>query len=175
VTSGGSILHCTPIAFAPKEDLHGRLADRSREGFLQAMDISCHSFIRMAHLAEPLMRDGGALFTMSYYGAEKVVEHYNVMGPVKAALESAVRYLAFEFGPKEIRVHAISPGPVKTRAASGIDHFDDLLERAAERAPARRLVSIEDVGLATAFLATDYAKLITGETIYVEGGYHILG
>jgi enoyl-[acyl-carrier-protein] reductase (NADH) len=117
-----SILHCTPIAFAPKEDLHGRLADCSREGFLQAMDISCHSFIRMAHLAEPLMRDGGALFTMSYYGAEKVVEHYNVMGPVKAALESAVRYLAFEFGPKGIRVHAISPGPVKTRAASGIDH-----------------------------------------------------
>jgi enoyl-[acyl-carrier protein] reductase I len=163
------------IAFAPKEDLHGRLADCSRDGFLQAMDVSCHSFIRMAHLAEPLMRDGGALFTMSYYGAEKVVEHYNVMGPVKGALESAVRYLAYEFGPKGIRVHAISPGPVKTRAASGIDHFDDLLERAAQRAPARHLVSIEDVGMATAYLATDYAKLITGETVYVDGGYHILG
>jgi enoyl-[acyl-carrier protein] reductase I len=163
------------IASAPKDDLHGRLADCSREGFLLAMDVSCHSFIRMAHLAEPLMRDGGALFTMSYHGAEKVVEHYNVMGPVKAALESAVRYLASELGPKGIRVHAISPGPVRTRAACGIDHFDDLMERAAKLAPARRLVSIEDVGMATAVLATDYAKLITGETVYVDGGYHILG
>jgi len=163
------------IAFAPKEDLHGRLTDCSRDGFLAAMDVSCHSFLRMAHLAEPLMSEGGALFTMSYYGAEKVIEHYNVMGPVKAALESAVRYLAYELGPRGIRVHAISPGPVKTRAASGIDHFDDLLERAAERAPARKLVSIEDVGVATAVLATDYAKLITGETVYVDGGYHILG
>jgi enoyl-[acyl-carrier protein] reductase I len=134
------------IAFAPKEDLHGRLADCSRDGFLAAMDVSCHSFIRMAHLAEPLMHEGGALFTMSYYGAEKVIEHYNVMGPVKAALESVVRYLAYEFGPKGIRVHAISPGPVKTRAASGIDHFDELMERAAQRAPVKRLVSIEDVG-----------------------------
>jgi enoyl-[acyl-carrier protein] reductase I len=163
------------IAFAPKEDLHGRLADCSLEGFLQAMDVSCHSFIRMARLAEPLMGDGGTLFTMSYYGAEKVIEHYNVMGPVKAALESAVRYLAYELGSKAIRVHAISAGPVKTRAASGIDHFDDLMERVAQRAPAKRLVSIEDVGMATAVLATDYAKLITGETVYVDGGYHILG
>ncbi len=121
------------------------------------------------------MRNGGALFTMSYYGAEKVIEHYTVMGPVKAALESAVRYLAYEFGPKGIRVHAISPGPLKTRAASGIDHFDDFLDLAAKRAPARQLVSIEDVGIATAVLATDYAKLITGETVYVDGGYHILG
>jgi enoyl-[acyl-carrier protein] reductase I len=163
------------IAFAPKEDLHGRLTDCSRDGFLLAMDVSCHSFIRMARLAEPLMRNGGALFTMSYYGAERVIEHYNVMGPVKAALESAVRYLAYELGPKGIRVHAISPGPVKTRAASGIDHFDDLIERAAKLAPGRSLVSIEDVGMATAVLATDYAKLITGETVYVDGGYHILG
>ena len=163
------------IAFAPKEDLHGRLADSSREGFLTAMDVSCHSFIRMAHLSEPLMRDGGALFTMSYYGAEKVIEHYNVMGPVKAALESAVRYLAYEFGPKGIRVHAISPGPIKTRAASGIANFDALMEQAASRAPAGRLVTVEDVGIATAVLATDYAKLITGETVYVDGGYHIVG
>jgi enoyl-[acyl-carrier protein] reductase I len=163
------------IAFAPKEDLHGRLADCSREGFLTAMDVSCHSFIRMAHLSEPLMRDGGALFTMSYYGSEKVIEHYNVMGPVKAALESAVRYLAYEFGPKGIRVHAISPGPIKTRAASGIANFDTLMEQAASRAPAGRLVTIEDVGIATAVLATDYAKLITGETVYVDGGYHIVG
>ena len=121
------------------------------------------------------MRNGGALFTMSYYGAEKVIEHYNLMGPVKAALESAVRYLAYELGPKGIRVHAISAGPIKTRAASGIDHFDALLESAAKRAPARSLVSIEDVGAATAVLATDYAKLITGETVYVDAGYHILG
>jgi len=163
------------IAFAPKEDLHGRLADCSRDGFLTAMDVSCHSFIRMAHLAEPLMKNGGALFTMSYYGADKVIEHYNVMGPVKAALESAVRYLAYEMGPKGIRVHAISPGPIKTRAASGISNFDALMEQAASRAPAHRLVSIEDVGVATAVLATDYAKLITGETVYVDGGYHILG
>jgi enoyl-[acyl-carrier protein] reductase I len=126
-------------------------------------------------LAEPLMRNGGAFFAMSYYGAEKVIEHYNLMGPVKAALESAVRYLAYEFGPKGIRVHAISPGPIRTRAASGIDHFDDLIESAAKRAPARSLVSIEDVGAATAVLATDYAKLITGETVYVDAGYHIVG
>jgi enoyl-[acyl-carrier protein] reductase I len=172
---GGLDFALHAIAFAPKEDLHGRLADCSRDGFLLAMDISCHSFIRMARMAEPLMPKGGALFTLSFYGAEKVVEHYNVMGPVKAALEGAVRYLAYEFGPKGIRVHAISPGPVKTRAASGIDHFDDLLERAAKRAPLRHLISIEDVGAATAVLATDYAKLITGETVYVDGGYHILG
>ncbi len=163
------------IAFAPKEDLQGRLADCSRAGFLTAMDVSCHSFVRMACLAEPLMTQGGALFTMSYLGADKVIEHYNVMGPVKAALESAVRYLAHELGPKDIRVHAISPGPVKTRAASGLAHFDELLQRAAERAPARRLVGIDDVGLATAFLASDYARLVTGQTIYIDGGYHILG
>jgi enoyl-[acyl-carrier protein] reductase I len=163
------------IAFVPREDLHGRLTDCSRDGFLQAMDVSCHSFMRMARLAEPLMREGGALFTMSYYGAEKVIEHYNVMGPVKAALESAVRYLAYELGPRGIRVHAISPGPVKTRAASGLDHFDDLLELAAKRAPAKQLISIDDVGVAVAYLATEYAKLITGETVYVDGGYHIMG
>ena len=163
------------IAFAPKEDLHGRLTDCSRDGFLQAMDISCHSFVRMARLAEPLMHQGGALFTMSYYGAEKVIEHYSVMGPIKAALESAVRYLAYELGPGGIRVHAISPGPVKTRAASGLDHFDDLLEVAARRAPVKQLISIDDVGVAVAYLATEYAKLITGETVYVDGGYHIMG
>jgi enoyl-[acyl-carrier protein] reductase I len=162
------------IAYASKEDLHGRLTDCSRDGFLESMDISCHSFLRMARLAEPLMTNGGALFTMSYHGAEKVVEHYNVMGPVKAALECAVRYLAQELGPKGIRVHAISPGPLKTRAASGLKHFDKLLDDAAEKAPAGRLVGIEDVGIATASLATDAAKLITGDTIYIDGGYHIV-
>ncbi len=163
------------IAFAPREDLHGRVTDCSRDGFLMAMDVSCHSFIRMARLAEPLMTNGGALFTMSYFGAEKVVENYNVMGPVKAALEATSRYLAAELGPKGIRVNPISPGPIKTRAASGIGRFDELMEKAAERAPSRALVTIEDVGMATAFLATDYAKLITGDTMYVDGGYHVVG
>jgi enoyl-[acyl-carrier protein] reductase I len=153
------------IASAPKQDLHSPLSNCSREGFLQAMNVSCYSFIRMAHLAAPLMRDGGTILTMTYYGAEKVIDNYNVMGPVKAALESSVRYLANELGPKRIRVHAISPGPIKTRAASGIAHFDELLERAAQRAPARDLVSVDDVGATTAFLATDYARLMTGEVI----------
>ncbi|HKH66236.1 MAG TPA: SDR family oxidoreductase, partial [Reyranella sp.] len=146
----------------------------SKTGFLQAMEISCWSFIRMAKLAEPLMDRGGTLFCMTYYGSQMVVEHYNLMGPVKAALESATRYLAAELGPKGIRVHAISPGPLKTRAASGIGHFDELLSKAQEKAPMQSLVSIDDVGMATAYLATDAAKLITGETIYIDGGYHII-
>ncbi len=162
------------IAFAPKEDLQGRVVDCSRSGFLLAMDISCWSFVRMAKLAEPLMKDGGALFTMTYYGSQMVVEHYNMMGPVKAALEAATRYMAAELGPKGIRVHAISPGPLKTRAASGITAFDQLLDRAQAKAPARSLVSIDDVGAAVAFLGMNGAKLITGETLYVDGGYHII-
>jgi enoyl-[acyl-carrier protein] reductase I len=162
------------IAFAPMADLQGRVTDCSRTGFLQAMEISCWSFLRMAHLAEPLMDRGGALFCMTYYGSQMVVENYNLMGPVKAALESATRYLAHELGPKGIRVHAISPGPLKTRAASGIGHFDELLAKAQEKAPMHSLVSIDDVGMATAYLATDAAKLITGETIYIDGGYHII-
>ena len=162
------------IAFAPREDLHGRVVDCSRAGFLTAMDISRHSFIRMAKLAEPLMRDGGTLFTMTYFGSTQVVEGYNMMGPVKAALEAASRYLASELGPRGIRVHAISPGPLKTRAASGLLEFDELLNRAAARAPARTLAGIEDVGLATAFLATDAARLITGNTVYIDGGYRIM-
>jgi enoyl-[acyl-carrier protein] reductase I len=166
------VLHS--IAFAPRDDLHGRVVDCSKAGFLTAMDVSCWSFIRMAKLAEPLMVEGGALFTMTYYGSQMVVSHYNMMGPVKAALESATRYLAAELGPKGIRVHAISPGPLKTRAASGIADFDELIERAQEKAPARSLVSIDDVGIAVAYLATDAAKLITGETLYIDGGYHII-
>src|SRR5215831_15268866 len=162
------------IAFAPKEDLHGRLADSSQEGFLLAMDVSCHSFIRMARLAEPLMRNGGALFAMSFYGAEKVIEHYNLMGPVKAALESAVRYLACELGPQGIRVHAISPGPIRTRAASGLKDFDLLLNEAAQRAPVGELVNIDDVGAAAAYLATPYARRITGSTVYVDAGLNIM-
>jgi enoyl-[acyl-carrier protein] reductase I len=128
----------------------------------------------MAKLAEPLMKAGGTLFTMTYYGSQMVVEHYNLMGPVKAALEASTRYLAAELGPKGIRVHAISPGPLKTRAASGITDFDELLQKAQSKAPSRSLVSIEDVGAAVAFLGTDAAKLITGETLYIDGGYHIM-
>ncbi|CFU56299.1 enoyl-(acyl carrier protein) reductase [Bordetella pertussis] len=146
------------IAYAPRDDLRGRVVDCSRAGFLQAMDISCWSFIRMAHLAEPLMPKGGTLFCMTYYGSQMVVEHYNMMGPVKAALESATRYLAAELGPQGIRVHAISPGPLKTRAASGITGFDALLDRAQAKAPARSLVGIG----------------ITGQTLYIDGGYHII-
>ena len=145
------------IAFSPKDALQGRVADVTRDGFLTTMDVSCWTFIRMAHLAEPLMSKGGSLFTMTYYGSQMVVENYNIMGVAKAALESAVRYLAAELGPKGIRVHAISPGPLTTRAASGIPEFDALLDKAKAKAPARSLVSIVDVGVATAFLAHDAA------------------
>jgi enoyl-[acyl-carrier protein] reductase I len=162
------------IAFSPREALHGRVVDVGRDGFLATMDISCWSFIRMAHLAEPLMKDGGTLFTMTYYGSQMVVENYNIMGVAKAALEASVRYLAAELGPKNIRVHAISPGPLATRAASGIPEFDELLDKAKEKAPARSLVSIDDVGAAVAFLAHDAARLITGDTLYIDGGYHII-
>ncbi|HEY2528437.1 MAG TPA: enoyl-ACP reductase FabI [Xanthobacteraceae bacterium] len=162
------------IAFSPKEALHGRVVDVGREGFQTTMDVSCWTFIRMAHLAEPLMKKGGTLFTMTYYGSQMVVKNYNIMGVAKAALECAVRYLAAELGPKGIRVHAISPGPLATRAASGIPEFDALLDKAKAKAPAKSLVSIEDVGVATAFLAHDAARLITGETLYIDGGYHII-
>ena len=162
------------IAFSPKDTLCGRVVDAPRDGFLVTMEVSCWSFIQMARLAEPLMKNGGSLFTMTYYGSQMVVENYNIMGVAKAALESAVRYMAAELGPKGIRVHAISPGPLSTRAASGIPEFDELLEKAKAKAPARSLVSIEDVGAATAFLAHDAARLITGETLFVDGGYHII-
>jgi enoyl-[acyl-carrier protein] reductase I len=160
-------------AFAPKEDLQGGLLNCSAEGFAKAMDISCHSFIRMARLAVPLMKEGGTMFAMTYHGADKVIPNYNVMGPVKAALECACRYLAFELGDKRIRVHAISPGPLKTRASSGLKDFDQLLADAAVRAPLGELVDIMDVGFACAFLATPYARRVTGGTIYVDGGANI--
>jgi enoyl-[acyl-carrier protein] reductase I len=163
------------IAFAPRSDLHGRVTDCSRDGFARAMDISCHSFARMAHLAEPLMPQGGSLLTMSYVGAEEVIPDYGVMGPVKAALESSVRYLAAELGPKGIRVNAISPGPLATRAASGIPHFDALMADAVQRAPLRRLVQIDEVGALCSFLAGDGARAITGNTLYVDAGLHVLG
>jgi enoyl-[acyl-carrier protein] reductase I len=163
------------IAFAPKEDLHSRVTDCSQAGFALAMDVSCHSFIRMARLAEPLMTDGGCLLTRTFYGSEKVVEDYNLMGPVKAALESSVRYMAAELGPKRIRVHALSPGPIKTRAASGIGRFDELLERARARTPEHQLVSIEDVGNLAAFLVGEGAAALTGNVEYIDAGYHIMG
>jgi enoyl-[acyl-carrier protein] reductase I len=162
------------IAFSPKETLHGRVVDVDRDGFLKTMDVSCWSFMRMAHLAEPLMKNGGTLFTMTYYGSQMVVQNYNIMGVAKAALECAVRYVASEVGPKGIRVHAISPGPLATRAASGIPEFDELLAKAQGKAPTRSLVTVDDVGRAVAFLALDGAKLITGDTIYIDGGYHII-
>jgi enoyl-[acyl-carrier protein] reductase I len=162
------------IAWAPKDDLQGGLLGCSAEGFGRAIDVSCHSFIRMARLAVPLMKDGGTMFAMSYYGANKVVANYNVMGPVKAALEASCRYLAYELGTKGIRVHAISPGPLKTRAASGLKDFDVMLTEAAQRAPIGELVDIMDVGFACAYLATPYARRISGETLYIDGGVNIM-
>lgn len=160
------------VAFAPKEDLHGRVVDSSSAGFCLAMDVSCHSLIRLSRRAEPLMQAGGSILTMSFYGSEKVVPGYGLMGPVKAALEASMRYLAAELGPRRIRVNALSTGPVKTRAASGLSHFDDLMERAAAVAPLHQLVTIEQVGEAAAFLLSDKARFITGQTIYVDAGFN---
>ena len=162
------------IAFAPREDLQGGLINCSAEGFAKAMDVSCHSFVRMARLAAPLMKNGGTMFAMSYHGASKVVPTYSVMGPVKAALEACCRYLAYELGGQRIRVHAISPGPLKTRAASGLKDFDLLLTEAAQRAPIGELVDIMDVGFTCAYLATPYARRLSGETLYVDGGVNIM-
>ncbi len=168
-----TLLHS--IAFCPKDDLHGRVVDCSAAGFSVAMDVSVHSFLRMIRLAEPLMPHGGTCMTVSFYGAEKVVDNYNVMGPVKAALESTMRYVAAELGPKGISVHALSPGPLKTRAASGIGHFDELLNAAAERAPTHMLATIDDVGAYAAFLASREAFNVTGSVHHIDGGYHIVG
>ena len=166
------LLHA--IAFAPADDLHGRVVDCSAAGFGLAMDVSCHSFLRMARLAEKLMPDGGCLLTVTFYGSERVVANYNLMGPVKAALESAVRYTAAELGSKEIRANAISPGPISTRAASGIAHFDELLIAEAAAAPEHQLVNIEDVGALAAFLVSDGARHITGTIIAVDSGQHLM-
>ena len=160
------------IAFAPRDDLHGRVVDCSLAGFLQAMAVSCQSFIALAKLAEPLMPQGGTLLTMSYYGADKVVENYNMMGPVKAALEATTRYMAAELAGQGIRVYAVSPGPIHTRAASGIAGFDALAQSAVSRAPAHRLVDTAEVGRVVAFLVSGAASGMTGETIYVDAGLH---
>jgi enoyl-[acyl-carrier protein] reductase I len=163
------------IAFAPLEDLRGRLIDSSRDGFLTAMDISCHSLMRLANKAEGLMNNGGCIFAMTYLGSEKVIKNYNLMGPVKAALESSVRYLAYELGEKNIRVHAISPGPIATRAASGLAEFDDLLDQVNQRSPLKKNIEPDDVGALVSFLVSDAAAAITGDTLYIDRGYHIIG
>lgn len=163
------------IAFSPLADLHGRIVDCSAEGFKMAMDVSCHSFIRMAKLAEPLMKDGGALVTLSYYGAEKVIPNYNMMGPVKAALESVTRYLGHELAEKRIRAVCISPGPLRTRAASGIKSFDDLVEAASAKIPHYDEVNQDDVGNLCAFLVSDEARFLSGYTYYVDNGLSQVG
>jgi enoyl-[acyl-carrier protein] reductase I len=163
------------IAFCPKQDLHARVVDTSREGFAQAMDISVHSFIRMVRRAEPLMKSGGTCMTVTFYGSTRVVDQYNIMGPVKAALEAVTREIASELGAKAIRLHALSPGPLRTRAASGIDGFDDLMREAAERAPTHQLATIDDVGAYATFLASPAARNVTGTIPMIDGGYHITG
>lgn len=168
-----SVFHS--IAWARKEDLHGRLTDCSADGFSQSMLISCHSLIRVAKLAEPLMTEGGTITTVSFVGAERVVDHYNVMGPVKAALEASVRYLAHELGPKNIRVNAISAGAIETRAASGIEHFEELLNETRHKSPLRRTITAGEVGRVALMLASDYATAITGEVIHVDAGMHVEG
>lgn len=160
------------IAWAPLADLHGRVVDSSTAGFARAMEISCHSFARLARSCEPLMADGGSLITMSYLGSQQAVEHYGMMGPVKAALESLVRYMALELGPQGIRVHAVSPGPILTRAASGIASFDELMANAVLKAPLQRLVTLDEIAQLSVFLCSDAASGMTGQTIYVDGGCH---
>jgi len=174
-TWGGLDFVVHSIAYAPSDDLHGRVVDCSAAGFALAMDVSCHSFIRCAKLAEPLMPHGGALLTVTFYGGEKVVPHYNLMGPVKAALEASVRSLAAELGSRRIRVNAVSPGPMGTRAASGLEHFDDLLEDVWSRAPEHMLARLDDVGHFAAFLASDAARLVTGNVEFVDAGFHVMG
>jgi enoyl-[acyl-carrier protein] reductase I len=167
------VLHS--VAYAAREDLHGRLIDCSQSGFCLAMDISCHSFIRLAKQAEPLMKNGGCLLTVSFYGGEKVIPRYSLMGPVKGALESSVMYLANELSTKKIRVHALSPGPLKTKAASGLDQFDELLEKVKTELPSHTLVSTEEIGNLAAFLVSDAASALTGNIEFIDEGYHVLG
>ncbi|MCF3936725.1 enoyl-ACP reductase FabI [Acuticoccus sp. M5D2P5] len=162
------------IAFAPREDLQTSVVNCSADGFALAMDVSCHSFIRMARLAAPLMTDGGCLMTVSFYGADRVVENYNLMGPVKAALESTVRYIAADLAPHRIRAHAISAGPVKTRAASGIGRFDEMMDEVRKRTPAGQLVTIEEIGRIAAFLASGAGGPMTGSVVYADNGFHVI-
>jgi enoyl-[acyl-carrier protein] reductase I len=163
------------VAFAPAEDLKGEFVATSREGFRVALDISVYSLVAVARAVRPLMTDGGSILTMTYYGAEKVVPKYNVMGVAKAALEACVRYLANDLGKDKIRVNAISAGPIKTLAARGISGLGEMMKEHAERAPLRRSVDVNEVASTAVFLAGDAASGITGETIYVDCGYNIMG
>ena len=163
------------VAFAPAEELKGEFVNTTREGFRIAHDVSVYSLIAVSHAAMPLMDDGGSILTMTYYGAEKVVPHYNVMGVAKAALECTVRYLAYDLGKKKIRVNAISAGPIKTLAARGIAGFGDMQKSHAERAPLQRNVDVNEVGATGVFLASDASSGITGEVIHVDCGYNIMG
>lgn len=160
------------IAWAPLQELHGGVIDSSSVGFSRAMEVSCHSFAQLAQLCLPHMAQGGSMVTMSYQGAAEAVPHYGLMGPVKAALESLVRYMALEMGPRGVRVHAVSPGPILTRAASGIEDFDALMAHACTKSPLGRLVTLEEIGRLTSFLCSDAASGMTGQTIYVDGGCH---
>ncbi len=163
------------VAYAPAEELKGDFVNTTREGFRVALDVSAYSLVAVAKGAAPLMEDGGSIITMTYYGAEKVVPHYNVMGVAKAALECTVRYLAHDLGRKKIRVNAISAGPVKTLAARGIAGLGDMMRSHAERAPLQRNIEVSEVGSTGVFLASDASSGITGEVIYVDCGYNIMG
>ena len=160
------------IAWAPLQDLHGRVIDSSSTGFARAMEVSCHSFATLANLCAPHMTQGGSMVTMTYLGADEAVPHYGLMGPVKAALESLVRYMALELGEQNIRVHAVSPGPIMTRAASGIQAFDALMQDNMAKAPLKRLVTLNEIANLSTFLCTDAASGMTGQTIYVDAGCH---
>lgn len=172
---GGLDILIHAVAFANREDLEGRFVDTSRDGFRIALEISAYSLVAMAKRAAPLMKDGGSIMAMSYYGAEKVVPNYNVMGVAKSALESSVRYLAADLGADKIRVNAISAGPIKTLASSGIAGFKKMLSYVAERSPLRVNVTQEDVAANALYLCSDLSSGVTGEVIYVDGGYNIVG
>lgn len=162
------------IAFCNRDDLHGRVVDVSAVGFAEAMDVSCHSFLRLAARAEPLMTEGGCLLTVSFLGAERVVPGYGIMGPIKAALEASVRYMAEELGPKNIRVNALSPGPIRTRAASGLSDLYSLIEDAESLAPIQPPADIDETGAYAAFLVSDAARAVTGAVQYIDGGYNLM-
>jgi enoyl-[acyl-carrier protein] reductase I len=171
---GGLDVLVHSVAYADKDDLAGRFSRTTRGGFLKAMEISAYSLVHLAREAAPLMGEGGNIVTMTYYGAEKVVENYNMMGVAKAALEACVRYLAADLGPEGIRINAVSAGPIKTLAATGVKNFRGLMSQFEERAPLRRNVSLDDVGRATLFLCSDLGSGVTGEVLHVDLGFNVL-
>ena len=162
------------IAWAPLSELHGAVIDTSSSGFARAMEISCHSFATLGRLCAPHMAQGGSMITMSYLGAQEAVPHYGMMGPIKAALESLVRYMAVELGPQNIRIHAVSPGPISTRAASGIEAFDGLMNHELAKSPLGRLVTLDEIARLSVFLCSDASSGMTGQTIFVDAGSHIV-